>query len=654
MNFNNTKFIRRIKFYLNTYDPGFFSFIYSIRAIIALIISCLIAYIFLPPISMLWMLNAVINIFFTSSISGSEKQKVILLIFYTFACIVCIIFLDYFFRIGYWLFIPTFFWLMFVSLVGFFSQNLSRILTVQTLSVFILIVASENISTLDTSTMVVSYLVGCIISIAVRFISFGKYGLYTKRNFTILLNDLSFMVENFYNKDFDHWRQQSVMQIAAMKNIFAHSTSTYKDSALIKHQERALFYLYKTETILHCLNALRLFFQVRSDLGELKFLQDEILKNIGVLKGIFNGKSTHFSNDVYLKLKDNKDFVIVVSNLDILYHSFDMFIKGGQEKIALKSAKRLPSLGNFLKILNFNDSLFQYSFKFSLAVSISVFVAQYFKIDHGLWICVAVMAVMRANTNTVTIMTKDAIIGSIIGICVGVPLILIFKNSFLMHIFSVLSVFSIFYFRPFGYMIWSASLMFMLCMLFSYLRADFTNLLITRFFDMVIGFMLAVCISVVFWQKNSKDEIIPKIKMIFDDFKSLITNMILKSDANKFIALEANYFDNIQNLKILIFESKKQEFKPVLNAIDDINKSILNLRSYMMKYDFESDIVKNDLNVVLRLFDMIDKKIDALPSYFYDNVDEIFLCKDKKFIFLLTQIMQSEKIIYDFFNKGRE
>lgn len=644
--------LKRLRLFIHTYDPAKFSLIYSLKAVFALILSGLIAYFCSGLGATVWAINGASNIFFLNAIDGTNKEKFFYLSLFLAVSLAFIFSANYVDAFGVWLFVPTFIWFFIASTSSILSQNLNKVLLGASFTSIIILAFKHSHGSIDSKEIAIGFFIGGVTATLIRVLNFSGYGLFTKRSFSALLDDI-ILTNNAKNESkFEFWQNKTVQNIANLKNIFSKNSVNLKDTKLIKNHTRAIFYLYKMEELIYCISTIRSRYFSNDDRKTLfNRLQKEIDYNLNELKNLFVKKDVNLKFDTYNRVKSLKEMPIFMASLDVLYNLFKIIVAGGEEKIALKAKRQKLSFVKLKETLNLKNQLFQFSLKYSFAVAFSVFIASVSGINRGMWIALGVVTVMRANATAVKNVTKDAIISTILGMAVGIGIVFVFKDTPEFYLFVLLAAFFIFYLKTFPYTVWNFSLIVALAIYFSIITPNFSDLIFFRFIDMCIGFLIAVIISMTIWPFKSKDELMPKFMQNLTNLSDSIDDMIDVEKKGEFYKNTHKSINGINEFKTVIKESKKSEFLPLYENLKEINLTILKLKSYLSTtQDEDSEITKNDLTMLKRRFEMIQNKINKLPFYFYEDTKELFLNKDTKTLFLMNKIASKQEEIYHFFD----
>ncbi|WP_180380488.1 hypothetical protein, partial [Campylobacter devanensis] len=82
--------------------------------------------------------------------------------------------------------------------------------------------------------------------------------------------------------------------------------------------------------------------------------------------------------------------------------------------------------------------------------------------------------------------------------------------------------------------------------------------------------------------------------------------------------------------------------------LHDISSLLSNLKVYTdslkqsNKLITTKDALNSDINIISTRFEMIEKRVNKLPYYFYDNMEDRILSQDIKIKFLLLEIAKRQ------------
>lgn len=634
--------------FIKTYDPANFAFSFALKASISMIVCGCMAYYFFGVYGAIFAANASMNLFFINSLDGSDFTKIKYFFLYAVLASMFLPFAKLAYEASWPLFLPTFIWMLFVGLSSLFNQNLNKILSIVNISGLVALIAQSS-GDLEVKNSIFGIIIGGIIASIFRIMHIGTYGKFTKKTYNLLLEDLMDMSKNLFNtKNFEYSSAECEKHIEAIKKIFANQSSNLKDERIIIHHARAIFYLYKSEDIFHSLIAIKRYFGTIKDENLLKEIQDEITHNLKELKNIFNDKNAYIKTDAIDKLNDTQ-YLIFRASLNVLYSKFWLIKNGGEDKIKLENAKE-KSIKMIISDINLKNPAVQNSIKLALGVSIAILIAQLTQINHGVWIAIGVLSVSRASSYMTKVVGFNNIKGALIGVCLGLVLIYFFKTNYIFIPIIIISIFLTFYLKNFPTIYFTSMFMLAFTLIFSVIKTDFIDLIIFRVTDILIGFFVAFGVTVLFFRRSTE----LKLSSNFDTLIKKL-DILAKSIYNqkgKFVVKENSVLIALSGYKTAVLENdRSKNFKIYLEIyknLYEINSLLINLKDYIKsiqnkdKFDIIEAHFNSDMNIIITRFEMIGKKLNKLPYYFYDDVEDKLICNDEKISYLLKIIAEKQ------------
>ncbi|WP_086228141.1 FUSC family protein [Campylobacter sp. P0109] len=641
--------MQKVVKFLNHYDPSWFALNYSIKATISILICGFAGNFFGGFLGMVYAANSSMIIFFLASLDGSTKIKIYYFLLYIILGIFAILFVSTIFKFS-WLFcFFTLIWMMFVGFSTLFNQNLNKILTIVNATGLLTIIAS-NQSSWNLANSLESFIAGSIIAIAFRLTRFGTYGKFTKKSCTMVLDDLINMSQNISDKEFLNLAKQCDEHINEIKKVFTHKSSTIKDARLIIHHSRAIFYLYKLEDIYHLLVAMQRYFKSIKNPNLLNALNSEITNNLIQLKNIFIDKNSILKIDA-LKLARQSDYEIFKASLEVLYSKFELIKDGGEDKIALEF-KEKKSLKKAIKDITLHNPIVQNSLRLAIGVSIAIIIASFGDVHNGVWIAIGVISMSKDSSYMTKITGIANIKGALIGITLAFVLIHIVVNENLFALFCVVCIFLAFYFKNFPPAYAMAAFMCAFTMVYSLILGNAISVVYIRIIDILIGFILSFVAAFILFRHTNEIKLSSTYINLLPKFKNLSNSVI----QGRF-SIEQNAISNsLTNYHNTITQSdRNKELKRYLEIyknLHDISSLLSNLKVYTdslkqsNKLITTKDALNSDINIISTRFEMIEKRVNKLPYYFYDNMEDRILSQDSKIRFLLLEIAKKQdKII---------
>ncbi len=412
-----------------------------------------------------------------------------------------------------------------------------------------------------------------------------------------------------------------------MRKNFAKSRFKFKRREDYHTPRKGDSFIYiRSRIFLQSLIAIKRYFGTIKDENLLKEIQDEITHNLKELKNIFNDKNAYIKTDAIDKLNDTQ-YLICRASLNVLYSKFWLIKNGGEDKIKLENAKE-KSIKMIISDINLKNPAVQNSIKLALGVSIAILIAQLTQINHGVWIAIGVLSVSRASSYMTKVVGFNNIKGALIGVCLGLVLIYFFKTNYIFIPIIIISIFLTFYLKNFPTIYFTSMFMLAFTLIFSVIKTDFIDLIIFRVTDILIGFFVAFGVTVLFFRRSTE----LKLSSNFDTLIKKL-DILAKSIYNqkgKFVVKENSVLIALSGYKTAVLENdRSKNFKIYLEIyknLYEINSLLINLKDYIEsiqnkdKFDIIEAHFNSDMNIIITRFEMIGKKLNKLPYYFYDDV----------------------------------
>lgn len=634
-----------IKFF-NRYDPAWFALSYSLKATISILICGFLGYYVGGFFGMIYASNSSMTIFFLSSLDGDIRVKIGYLLLYIILGICSVLFVSTLFKFHLLFCFFTLIWMIFVGFSKLFNSNLNKILTIVNATGLLSIITS-NQPNWDLQSSLEGFVMGSIIAIIFRLTRFGTYGKFTKRSATMILDNLIQMNQNISSdKEFLNLAKQCDKNINDIKKVFANKSSTIKDERLIIHHSRAIFYLYKLEDIYHILVSMQRYFKSIKDQNLLNLINSEITNNLIELKNIFVDRNFTIKDDA-LNLIRQSDYGIFKASLEVLYSKFNLIKAGGEDKIALEYKKH-KSIKEIFKDITINNPTIQHSLRLAIGVSITIIIASFGDVHNGVWIAICVISITKDSSYMTKITGIGNIKGTIIGVAFTSILLNLITNDLVFTIICVIFIFLAFYFKNFPPMYEMAAFMSAFTIVYYLILGNDINLVYLRIIDILIGFIVSFGITFILFRHTNEIKLSNSYINLLPKFKNLSNSVI----EGRF-TIEQNAISNsLTNYHNTIIQSDRRKglkrYLEIYKNLHDISSLLSNLKAYSDSTDISTtkDALISDINIISTRFEMIEKRVNKLPYYFYENMEDRILSQDSKIRFLLLEIAKKQdKII---------
>ncbi|WP_104696765.1 MULTISPECIES: FUSC family protein [unclassified Helicobacter] len=639
----------RLVGYINIYDPGYLALFYSLKTLFASILSLYICvYLFGPKIA-IWAGLMPIYLYFLNVALVEQKQSLRYFIFFIFlSMLLCIVF-SLLIPYGLWLVIPLAIIGFCAGLVGSYDLDLQKVFNMAILNGLIACIYADSRTGVSLVDEVLTIFIGGVIGLIVLFfMSFKKYGKFVRKYFPDLLLDLELMIKNLHRtKNFVVIRNQTSMQIESIKKILNSKSGNIKDPHIMKNTKRALFYLYRIEEIYQCINAIHN--DKTRDKQTFSLLKREIIFNLREVSKMLEGHMPRLKTSTLEKISTSQDFdKSFVNTIKIIYNKIDNFRRGGQEESYFIEAKKKKSLNVIFKSLHFTNGFFRYGVKYSFALSFAILIAQMFHLDHGVWIAMACVAIIRPNFGGVQYIGKEYIIGVTCGLVAGLLLIVLTKETLFFYPIFMIVMFLFVYLKVYPYGVWASFMMMAFIMMFFAAYGINYLLIFDRFMDIFLAFVI-VLLTFLFWPKYSGNDILPNIQksldILYDLYDFIMKDiMVLQNHHQNFYEKQKQFFDCYNTLDLAIREAKKEKniisdlrsARDSLKFLDFLNQEALKIFYFLMELDpkilqDQKELYLNDLNLIKTRYEMMNRALQGSSFYFKKEKDDRFLSQDNVF-----------------------
>lgn len=641
--------IKKFKSFIHYYDPANFQLIYSLKAATTIAFNCFLCFHFFHLSGAIMAVNITMGIFFLGELECKDRSKFAFLLLYIALSCAFMPFVDPFISLGIWLSLIVFVWIFVVGISQIYSSNLNKILLAVNATGLVAFVTKAAVG-LNVIDSIGGLVLAGVLSIIIKFENFGKYGKFTKKSISFLLDNAILSSKALGTSHFYASIADLMSSIDKSKEIFANKSLKIKDVKLVRNQAKALFYFYKVEEIALLLRTLGASFERIEDKGLLEEVKNEIAHNLFELKNIFARKSPKLKFDALNTVKSSK-FQILASSLSVLYDKFLLIKEGGEDKISFNSAKK-SSLKEAILKLNLKNETLKESLRLAICMAVAIFISQATHISHGIWIAIAVMSLNKNDEAALKNAGRDNVLGGILGFFIALGFIVLLGASYAFYVVCFVGMFLLYYLKAYKQIVFAATFMFEFTAIFSLIKSDFLELMVYRIFDVAIGFLI-VFVAYLLTSRNDYTKIKNSLSQSLVSFENLIKISFLAPDKHTFNINEKSILASLDELNYAIDASKNLDNENIKNAkfisatLDDINSDLVKLRNYLNLDELkEKNALQNDIKIISDRFLMLDKKIKKLPYYFISEIEAKLLCKDENVKKLILRVALKQNEIY--------
>ncbi|HSQ87780.1 FUSC family protein [Romboutsia sp.] len=153
---------------------------------------------------------------------------------------------------------------------------------------------------------------------------------------------------------------------------------------------------------------------------------------------------------------------------------------------------------------NLNSLRFVYSIKLALAISLSMFLVQFFNIENGRWIVITIYVIMQPYKEDTVVKAKKRFMGTLIGVTLFFVIFSTIHDSIPKIIILIIAFLCYFYFKEYDKKVMSITIV----SLSSVSLVHNINILsISRLIFIIIGILIALIINMYFFPYNISDSI---------------------------------------------------------------------------------------------------------------------------------------------------
>ena len=641
--------IKKFKSFIHYYDPANFQLIYSLKAATTIAFNCFLCFYFFGISGAVMAVNITMGIFFISALECKDRSKFAFLLLYIALSCAFMPFVGPFISLGVWLSLIVFVWIFVVGISQIYSSNLNKILLAVNATGLVAFVTKAAVG-LNVPDSIGALVLAGVLSIIIKFENFGKYGKFTKKSISFLLDNALLASKNLGTSEFKPSILNTINLVDKAKEIFASQSLNLKDIKLVRNQARAVFYLYKVEEIVILLRSLEATFERIEDKRLLEEVKNEIAYNLFELKNIFASKSPKLKFDALNAVKSSK-FQILASSLSVLYDKFLLIKEGGEDKISFNSAKK-SSFKEVISKLNLKNETLKESLRLAICMAVAIFISQATHINHGIWIAIAVMSLNKNDETALKNAGRDNVLGGILGFFIALGFIELLGASYAFYAVCFVGMFLLYYLKTYKQILFAAAFMFEFTVIFSLIKRDFLALMVDRLLDVAAGFLI-VFVAYLLTSRNDYTKIKNSLSQSLVSFENLIKISFLAPDKHTFNIDEKSVLTSLDELNYAIGAGKNLDDEKIKNAkfiaqrLDEINSELVKLRNYLKIEDIKdrSDLV-NDVKIVSDRFLMLEKKLKKLPYYFIEEVGVKLLCADANARKLISRVISKQNEIY--------
>jgi len=187
--------------------------------------------------------------------------------------------------------------------------------------------------------------------------------------------------------------------------------------------------------------------------------------------------------------------------------------------------------GTLVENINFNSTIFRHSARLTLTILIGLLISQIFNLLNGYWILLTIVVIMRPGFGLTKQRSFERVIGTLIGGLLAFGLLYLVQfNTQIIAYLTILTMILGYWFAHTDYKIGVTFITMYVVLIYAILTPNFTDLLIYRVIDTVIGAALSMAANYLLWPSW--------------EFLNINTHMSKSIEANRVYVDEINVLYN--------------------------------------------------------------------------------------------------------------
>jgi len=260
-----------------------------------------------------------------------------------------------------------------------------------------------------------------------------------------------------------------------------------------------------------------------------------------------------------------------------------------------------PSL--FFNNLHFESNIFRHSVRVALALMVGYIVSLFFKVDHGYWILLTIVVILKPAYALSKKRNSDRLIGTALGIVIGLLVLFFIKNTTVLLVIMIIFMAGSYMFIRTNYFLTVLLMTPYIIIFFHYLYpANVSQIMLERIIDTAIGSVIAFFASLFLipaWERNSIKAYMLKMLEANDQYYSSIafyfcSDIPVKSDKIKVARREVLIaLANLSNAFTRMISEPKRHQQGIKNvhrfvAINHTLISHLSSLSYLLQTELNT------------------------------------------------------------------
>lgn len=289
----------------------------------------------------------------------------------------------------------------------------------------------------------------------------------------------------------------------------------------------------------------------------------------------------------------------------------------------------------FKKELSHDSKVLRHALRSAFAVAAAIYVSRYLDLEHGIWLPITVMIIMRPSLGGTIRFGWKRGLGTVIGAGVGLGLLFAFREyaSFIMALFIFPAIFMMVFLRAFNYTVYTAFLTATVVLFLGIITPMGWKLGVERILDTVMGITIGVGTSLFIWPYKARSNL---RKVMSSTIGSMEEHFVLLSGICKsgetregeVISSRVRIVDNLNKCEESFLEASSE---PGINAGQRQELSRLFRTFYRIK------------DLLTSMFSIINRAGNKPPAYLAEGLDKLLTDTGRMFTWFDAYIRCPEK-----------
>lgn len=211
--------------------------------------------------------------------------------------------------------------------------------------------------------------------------------------------------------------------------------------------------------------------------------------------------------------------------------------------------------------INFNSTIFRHAARLTLTILVGLVISQFFNLLNGYWILLTIVVIMRPGFGLTKQRSFERVIGTLIGGLLAFGLLFVIKNTTIIAYLTIITMILGYWFSHTDYKVGVTFITMYVVLIYAILTPNFSDLLIYRVIDTLIGAALSMGANYLLWPSW--------------EFLNIKTHMFKSIDANRIYVQEIKFLYNSKTEPTVSYKlARKNAFIEIGNLMASFQRMI--------------------------------------------------------------------------------